>query len=70
MDAKRVTISAYIKKITPDKQHVVSKIRQIIVNNLPQGFEEEINYGMIGYIVPHSLFPEGYHFSPKNLFPS
>jgi hypothetical protein len=41
------------------------KIRQSILDNMPKGFEECINYGMLGYVIPHSIYPAGYHCDPK-----
>lgn len=41
------------------------QMRDVIIKNLPNGFEEEMNYGMIGYVVPHTLYPKGYHCSPE-----
>jgi hypothetical protein len=40
-------------------------LRQTILDHLPEGFTEEMSYGMIGYVVPHSLYPAGYHCDPK-----
>ncbi|HZJ20761.1 MAG TPA: DUF1801 domain-containing protein, partial [Pricia sp.] len=42
-----------------------SKLRKTILKNLPKGFEEQISYGMLGYVVPHSIYPDGYHCDPK-----
>ncbi|MCM8568243.1 DUF1801 domain-containing protein [Gramella jeungdoensis] len=55
----------YIDKIPEERKESFSKLRSVIKDNLPTGFEETISYGMIGYIVPHSLYPEGYHCDPK-----
>jgi hypothetical protein len=63
------TVEAYIEVLTPDRKEAVSKLRQVFLENLPEGFVETINYGMIGYVVPHSLYPEGYHCDPKQPLP-
>ncbi|HEX5743085.1 MAG TPA: DUF1801 domain-containing protein [Flavobacteriaceae bacterium] len=55
----------YIKSLPDDRQIPFQKLREIILKNLPEGFEETISYGMIGYVVPHSLYPNGYHCNPK-----
>ncbi|UOB16179.1 DUF1801 domain-containing protein [Abyssalbus ytuae] len=55
----------YISQLPEERKEAVSKIRQTIINNLPNGFKEEMSYGMIGYVVPHSLYPKGYHCDPK-----
>jgi len=47
----------------------MTKLRKIIKANLPKGFKEVMNYGMIGYVVPHSLYPDGYHCDPKAPLP-
>jgi uncharacterized protein YdhG (YjbR/CyaY superfamily) len=55
----------YIEQLPKDRQKVVSKLRKTILENLPKGFEEQISYGMLGYVVPHSKYPAGYHCSPE-----
>lgn len=55
----------YISKVPEERQVAMSKLRQIILDNLPKGFKEEMSYDMIGYVVPHSLYPDGYHCDPK-----
>jgi hypothetical protein len=47
------------------RKELFLQMRDVIINNLPNGFEEAMNYGMIGYVVPHSLYPKGYHCSPE-----
>ena len=51
----------YISQLPEERQAVISKIRKIILENIPKGFEEQLSYGMLGYVVPHSLYPDGYH---------
>ncbi len=63
IDAK--TPDEYIAKLPEDRKEAVSKLRKTIQDNLPEGFEECISYKMIGYVVPHSLYPDGYHCNPK-----
>lgn len=55
----------YIAQLPIERQAVVSQLRKIILKNLPKGFEEQMNYGMLGYVVPHSIYPSGYHCNPK-----
>lgn len=55
----------YIKKVPEDRMHAISLLRSKINENLPKGFQETMSYGMIGYVVPHSLYPKGYHCDPK-----
>ena len=54
----------YIAKLPVERQEAVSKLRDTVKQNLPTGFEECINYGMIGFVVPHSMYPDGYHVDP------
>ncbi len=55
----------YIKQLPEDRQPVIQKLRETIKANLPKGFEEVMSYGMIGYVVPHSKYPAGYHCTPE-----
>lgn len=59
------SIEAYIDALDEDKQPVIRQLRQTVLENLPEGFEECINYKMIGYVVPHKIFPAGYHCDPS-----
>ena len=63
IDAK--TVDEYISKLPEDRKEAVSKLRNTVSKNLPKGFEECINYKMIGYVVPHSIYPDGYHCDTK-----
>ncbi len=54
-------INEYIAAVAEDKHAHFVQLRNVIVHNLPNGFEECMSYGMIGYVVPHSLYPKGYH---------
>ena len=65
MQFKSKTILEYISQLTEDRKEPISKLRNIINQNIDRGFSEEINYGMIGWVVPHSVYPEGYHCDPK-----
>ena len=62
-DAK--TPEAYINALPQDRKDAVSKLRKVILKNLPNGFTETMGYGMLGYVVPHSIYPDGYHCDPK-----
>lgn len=59
----------YIDQVPEERQGALKKLRKIINDNLPKGFQEGISYGMIGYVVPHSLYPDGYHCDPKTPLP-
>ena len=58
-DAK--TPEDYINQVPEDRQDALKKLRKTINDNLPKGFKECINYNMIGYVVPHEIYPDGYH---------
>ncbi len=65
MPNKATNITEYFDNLPEERIKVMEKLRSIILENLPNGFQEEISYGMPGYIVPHSIFPDGYHCDPK-----
>ncbi|PKA98714.1 uncharacterized protein DUF1801 [Flavobacteriaceae bacterium MAR_2009_75] len=55
----------YIEQLPEERRKVISSIRKIFLDKLPRGFEELMSYGMLGYVVPHSIYPDGYHCNPK-----
>jgi len=55
----------YIKQLPEERQPVIQKLHETILTNLPKGFEEVISYSMIGFVVPHSIYPAGYHCTPE-----
>jgi len=59
------TLQEYIDKLPEESKQAINKLRKTIIENLPKGFVEELNYGTIGYVVPHSIYPNGYHCNPK-----
>jgi len=65
MQSKASTPDAYIAEMPEERKETFSKLRQTILDNIPKGFKEEMSYGMIGYVVPHSMYPAGYHCDPK-----
>jgi uncharacterized protein YdhG (YjbR/CyaY superfamily) len=65
MQYKSTSPEDYISQLPEERIAPMQKLRETILNNLPKGFHEEINYGMIGYVVPHSLYPAGYHCDTK-----
>jgi uncharacterized protein YdhG (YjbR/CyaY superfamily) len=65
MQSKASTPDEYISQISEDRRESFSKLRQTIAANIPPGFSEEMSYGMIGYVVPFSTYPNGYHCNPK-----
>ena len=69
MQSKATTVEDYIKELPPDRATVITEMRKAIKKNLPKGFKEGMAYGMIGYYVPHSIYPAGYHVDPKQPLP-
>ena len=65
MQIKTDTVEEYIHQLPEDRQIVIEKIIKVIKENIPKGFVEMPSYGMIGYVVPHSIYPSGYHCTPK-----
>ncbi|MCC6462323.1 MAG: DUF1801 domain-containing protein [Saprospiraceae bacterium] len=59
------TVAEYLQVIPEERRAPIEKLRETILENLPKGFEEGIGYGMIAYVVPHRLYPAGYHCDPK-----
>lgn len=59
------TPDEYIKSLPDDRRDGVEALRQVILKKLPKGFDEIMGYGMLGYVVPHSIYPAGYHCNPK-----
>ncbi|PZW44279.1 uncharacterized protein DUF1801 [Mesonia algae] len=69
MTSKATTPEEYIQKAPEERQEALKKLRKTIQQNLPKGFEEGMQYGMIGYYVPHSAYPAGYHCKPEEPLP-
>lgn len=65
MQSKAKTPQQYINELPEDRKQPIEKLQKVIKDHLPKGFVEEMNYGMIGYVVPHSIYPNGYHCDPK-----
>lgn len=59
----------YISQVPEERHDTLKKLRKVIKDNLPKGFEEGMQYKMIGYYVPHSVYPDGYHCDPKTPLP-
>ena len=65
MQSKAATVDAYLAELPEERQKALSKLRKLIKKNLPKGFKEQMSYGMIGFVVPHSIYPKGYHCTPE-----
>ena len=69
MQSAATTPEEYIASLPEDRREAIQRLREVIRENLPQGFSEEMQYGMMGWAVPHSLYPAGYHCDPKTALP-
>lgn len=65
MQSSAQTVDEYISQVPDLQREAITRLREEILSNLPKGFSEEMNYGMMGYVVPHSIYPKGYHCDPK-----
>jgi len=69
MQSKAATVAEYIASLPPDRREAVEAVRAVILKNLDKGYGEGMSYGMMGYFVPHSIYPAGYHCDPKQPLP-
>lgn len=65
MKIEAQSVADYVAQLPPDRQEAIEKLRQVHIDNLPEGFTETLGYGMVAYVVPHSVYPDGYHCDPK-----
>ncbi|WP_264522095.1 DUF1801 domain-containing protein [Flavobacterium sp. N1994] len=65
MQSKALNPEQYLLELPEERKEAMNKLRKTIKDNLPKGFEEVMSYGMLGYVVPHSIYPNGYHCNPK-----
>jgi hypothetical protein len=65
MTSHAKAVGKYLTSLPEERRTAISTVRGLIRSNLPKGYEERMQYGMIGYVVPHSLYPAGYHCDPK-----
>ena len=69
MQSKVTTVEQYMAELPAGRQKAMTELRKVIKKNLPKGFKEEMNCGMVGYVVPHSKYPGGYHCKPTDPLP-
>lgn len=65
MTSASKTTKEYLETLPDDRKEAMIKLRNTIAKNLPKGFSETMSYGMIGFVVPHTKYPPGYHCNPK-----
>jgi hypothetical protein len=69
MQSNEPTPDLYLASLPDDRRIAMQKLRDVIVKNIPSGFQESMGYGMMGYCVPHKIYPAGYHCDPKQPLP-
>ncbi|MDO8348711.1 MAG: DUF1801 domain-containing protein [Planctomycetota bacterium] len=69
MQSKAATVAEYLASLPPDRRTALLEVRDVILENLDADYEEGMHYGMIGYCVPHRVFPAGYHCNPEQPLP-
>jgi hypothetical protein len=69
MQSKATTVEQYLAELPVERREALQAVRAVILKNLPKGYAEGMQYGMIGYYVPHSIYPPGYHCNPKMPLP-
>ncbi|HLP18677.1 MAG TPA: DUF1801 domain-containing protein [Chitinophagales bacterium] len=65
MQSTALTPEDYLESLPEERKAAITELRKVILKNLPKGFKETMSYGALGYVVPHSLYPGGYHCDPK-----
>ena len=69
MQSKATTVAAYLNELPADRRAAVEAVRKVVLANMDPLLEEGMQYGMIGWYVPFSVFPAGYHANPKQPLP-
>lgn len=65
MNIKASSPDEYLELVPEDRKEPMTRLREVINANIPDGFQETMSYGMIGWVVPHSIYPAGYHCDTK-----
>lgn len=69
MQSKATTVEDYLRALPAGRRAAISAVRDVILKNLDPAYQEGMQYGMIGYFVPHSVYPKGYHADPRQPLP-
>lgn len=69
MQSAAATVEQYLAELPPDRRAALEAVRQVVLDNLDADYQEAMQYGMIGYSVPHRVYPPGYHCDPKQPLP-
>ncbi len=65
MQSEAKTVNEYFESLPDYRKDAMIRLRKVILDNIPPEFSEQMSYGMVGYVVPHSIYPPGYHCDPK-----
>lgn len=65
MQSKATTVAQYLAELPADRRAAIEAVRQVILKNIDKNVEEVMQYGMIGFCIPHRVYPPGYHCDPK-----
>jgi uncharacterized protein YdhG (YjbR/CyaY superfamily) len=69
MHSKATTVAQYLRELPDDRRAAIKTVRTTMREHLPSGYQEGMQYGMIGYFVPHKVYPAGYHCDPSQPLP-
>ena len=69
MQSKATTVEQYLSELSAERRASIDAVRKVILDNLDRDCEEGMQYGMIGYFIPHRIYPAGYHCDPKQPLP-
>ncbi len=69
MQSKATTVAEYLAALPADRRAAIEAVRKVILDNVSDAVEEGMQYGMLGYYIPHRVFPAGYHCDPKQPLP-
>ena len=69
MQSKATSPDEYLAGLPADRKEAMEKLRKTLAKNLPKGFKETMAYGMLCYVVPHTIYPQGYHCNPEQALP-
>ena len=69
MPSQAEPVENYLAELPEDRRQTLEAVREAVLKNLPKGYAEGMQYGMIGYFVPHEVYPPGYHTDPKQPLP-
>ncbi|KAA0255993.1 DUF1801 domain-containing protein [Acidobacteria bacterium ACD] len=69
MQSKASTVDEYLASLPEDRRAAIAAVRDVVLKNVDRGIEEGMQYGMIGYYIPHRVYPAGYHCDPKQPLP-